>query len=580
MSSSSATGPPSSLFLRPADSPSLSRHRNVVILTSSISFLRSKNPRLLRLSATPIDGELDLSWFLPTPTPPSSSGHANDFNGWAIVEVPPPPKKEKKGLPKRVIGGIGVCVAAAVAAAALFSLSRSGFRLQLRSPKDATVVNEDVQTEPDTEIRDVGLDDQDEGVAEVIPESIAEHPLEYEISASGCKNERARVSVALDSTQMEALVNLQTLKIIDDNIMVDDLCTRREYARWLVRLNSLLERNPKHRIVPTISLSGSLAAAFDDVNIDDPDFAYIQALAEAGIIPSKLLSASSFSDTAEDGISYFHPDRHLSRKDMINWRTQLEYGISPGTKEQMSRIRADYIDVKAITSDASPEFFTDMLAGEKSIIRKVFGQSRRFQPNKPSTKPQAAVALTSGRMTEAVRSELYRLEAESSLRQAAAEEIRSELLERGDIVNFWNEKLLAERNRLIEEQELYSTTLQDLDMEKDVQVKTLTENTKEKAAMECQRQLILTLRQEIDEMSERLTSERASYVAEQCNIPELRKAALTNLEGVLDAKSILEAEIEALKTLRTWVEEEAKKSQARAKVLEEVGRRWKWDNGA
>lgn len=28
---------------------------------------------------------------------------------------------------------------------------------------------------------------------------------------------------------------------------------------------------------------------------------------------------------------------------------------------------------------------------------------------------------------------------------------------------------------------------------------------------------------------------------------------------------------------RSWIEDEARKSQARAKVLEEAGRRWKWD---
>lgn len=31
---------------------------------------------------------------------------------------------------------------------------------------------------------------------------------------------------------------------------------------------------------------------------------------------------------------------------------------------------------------------------------------------------------------------------------------------------------------------------------------------------------------------------------------------------------------------RSWVEDEARKSQARAKVLEELGRRWRWDGQA
>ncbi|CAL1392864.1 unnamed protein product [Linum trigynum] len=577
MSSSSATGPPSSLFLRPSGAPSLSPHRNAVIPSSSDSFVRCRNPRLLRLSASVADGQLDLSWFIPTPNPPTPDGRSSDdFNGWAVVEAPASPNKRKKGLPRVVIGGIGVCVAAAaVAAAAYFSFSRNGAELQLRSPWGAAIITSEGD---ESEAKDLASRDEDVGVLEAVPESVHEPPVASQTPASAEKS--FKVSVALDSTQLESLASLQKLKIVEDDIRVDELCTRREYARWLVRLNSLLERNPKHRIVPTISLSGSLAVAFDDISVDDPDFVYIQALAEAGIIPSKLSSTSLFSVTPEDGSFYFNPDRYLSRKDMINWRAQLEYAILPGTKEQMSRIRADYMDVKDISSDTSPEFFADMLTGEKSIIRKVFGQSRRFQPNKPSTKAQAAVTLTSGRMAEAVQHELLRMEAESSSRQAAAEEIKSELLVRGDIKNFWNEKLLVERNRGVEVQKLYIATLQDLDKEKDLQAQTLTENMKEKAAMDCQRHLILTLREEIEETSERLASERATYVAEQCHIQELRKAVLMDQEGVIDSKSILEAEVEALRILRTWVEDEAKKSQARAKVLEEVGRRWKWDNQA
>lgn len=63
------------------------------------------------------------------------------------------------------------------------------------------------------------------------------------------------------------------------------------------------------------------------------------------------------------------------------------------------------------------------------------------------TKAQAAVALTSGRMTEAIYDEILRLEAEHSSRQVAIEEIRSELLDKGDIVRFWNEKMNEGKGR-------------------------------------------------------------------------------------------------------------------------------------
>lgn len=32
------------------------------------------------------------------------------------------------------------------------------------------------------------------------------------------------------------------MQIIEEDVNADELCTRREYARWLVRINSLLER--------------------------------------------------------------------------------------------------------------------------------------------------------------------------------------------------------------------------------------------------------------------------------------------------------------------------------------------------
>ncbi|KAG8639058.1 hypothetical protein MANES_14G096500v8 [Manihot esculenta] len=398
-------------------------------------------------------------------------------------------------------------------------------------------------------------------------------------SVSEQRLQRVKLSVPVDSCQLEALSVLKKLKIIEDDVRAEDLCTRREYARWLVRLNSLLERNPKHRIVPPMLFSGSVVAAFDDVGVEHSDFDSIQALAEAGIIPSKILGTDCCSESSNGDVSFcFYPERFISRQDLINWKAQLEYRFTPGITEQMSRMKVDYMDVKEISPDASPELLADVLAGDKSIIRKVFGQSRRFQPNKPLTKAQAAVALTSGRMTEAIYDEILRLEAEHSSRQVAIEEIRSELLDKGDIVRFWNEKMNEERTRGFEVQKLYIAALQDLEYEKTVQEKALAEHLKEKAAMECQRQLLLGLKEEVDEMSGRLKSERSMYVAEQCSLQELLSELQIKQEEIVDKKSVLEAEIEALRILRSWVEDEARKSQARAKVLEEVGQRWKWDN--
>lgn len=41
----------------------------------------------------------------------------------------------------------------------------------------------------------------------------------------------------------------------------------------------LFYRNPKHRIVPSMLLSGSVVAAFDDVGVEHSDFDSIQGKA-------------------------------------------------------------------------------------------------------------------------------------------------------------------------------------------------------------------------------------------------------------------------------------------------------------
>ena len=173
-----------------------------------------------------------------------------------------------------------------------------------------------------------------------------------------------------------------------------------------------------------------------------------------------------------------------------------------------------------------------------------------MQPNKPSIKAQAAVALTSGRMSEAIYTELLRLEAESSAKLAEMEDIKSELLDRGDIRRFWDEKLVEEKTRGFEVEKGYSAAVSDLEQEKIVQQKYFAEHLKEKAAMDCQKQLLLSLKDEVNEMSEKLAYERNTYVAEQCKLQDMLRDLQSNQEDLLDSKSILEAEKEALRILR------------------------------
>lgn len=187
------------------------------------------------------------------------------------------------------------------------------------------------------------------------------------------------------------------------------------------------------------------------------------------------------------------------------------------------------------------------------IMSAVFcltGQGKRFQPNKPSTKSQAAVALTSGRMNKVIHAELSRLEAENILKQNEMVEIRSDLTARGDIHRYWNGRLEEERSRAIEVERAYRTVIQDLEQEKIVQVNTLAQHMKEKAAVDCQKQLLSSLKEEVNEMTERLAADKVQLEDEQCNLKDLLSHSQAKLDDMLDFKSILEAEIESLRILR------------------------------
>ncbi|KAI3452980.1 hypothetical protein Pfo_009643 [Paulownia fortunei] len=567
----------------PSKTPFLLHHRFNFSFSGNPFYVRPRNPSHFSLSASIAEknSSLEFSWISWDKVAP------DDYNGWAVVESAPKSDK-KKGLHTFAVIGIGASVAAVLGLLAYFSFSSKGFGFRLRSPFNALhgfsvpslTIKDGMKSEEvsyDVLLGDAQAPEQNLG-------DVSDAFVATETSFNTMeerKLERIIVPFAVDSAQQEALLALKTLKIIEDDVKADELCTRREHARWLVRANSQLERwSRKHRINTSAALSGSRITAFDDVGVEDPDFESIQSLAEAGIVRSKLSDRNSgpnSNNVGDKGGVDFSPERFISRQDLVSWIAKIEYEVMPGMDEEMSRKKIGFLDVKEISSDALMELFVDIQADEKSIIRGVFGQSKRLQPSKPCTKGQAAVALTCGRMTEFMQAEISRMEAENVSRQNELKEVMSELLERGDIKQYWERKMEEERSRGLEVEMDYHSAVTALEQEKTFQENALAEMVKQKAALDCQEQLLSSLKAEVMDMSERLSFERAKYIDEQCGMQDMRHDLQVNYEGLLDTKSILEAEVEALRILRSWVEDEARKSQARAKVLEEAGRRWKWD---
>ncbi|KAL8241922.1 hypothetical protein R6Q59_012224 [Mikania micrantha] len=543
------------------------------ILTNDRNF-RPTNPRsrkLNSLSASIARDNLELSWVS------SDRRDVEDYNGWAIVEETVVPKKQTRGLPKLFLFGIGTSIVALLAVFAHFTLSRKGFVLRFISPFHVFIDDKSLGSKHTSKVDEVF----DEPLMENVDDEV--DVVAKEVTGRGKWEEgkagRVVVPVSADATQQEALLWLKNLKIIEDEVKADELCTRREYARWLILVSSRLERNPKNRILPSVTLAGSTINAFDDISSEDPDFEYIQSLAEAGVILSKLSCKNLTSDLdtpkSAECIN-FSPERLISRNDLIGWRAKLEYQVMPGLNEEILRNKIAFLDASELKSDVLEVLFMDMLTTDKSITRKVFGQIKRFQPDKPCTMAQAAVALTSGRITKSILHEFSKLEAENCSRELAKKEIKSEILERGEIQRFWENKIADERNRFLEIKAAYLDVLKDLEHQKNNQDNIVGNYVKEKAALDCQKQLLYSLKEEVDEMNQRLAYERADYVNEQQKIHTTVGELEVKYEKILDSRLILEAELEALRILRSWIEDEARKGQARTKVLEEVGRRWKW----
>lgn len=160
--------------------------------------------------------------------------------------------------------------------------------------------------------------------------------------------------------------------------------TRREFARWLVAANNRIFAN---RPGQQIRLASDTAQpAFQDVAKSHPDFASIQALAEAGLISSPL--------SGDATAVLFRPDAPLTRENLILWKIPLDIRQALPTasvdavKQTWGFQDAARIDARALRAVAA-----DFQNGEQGNIRRVFGYTTLFQPKRAVTRAEAAATI-------------------------------------------------------------------------------------------------------------------------------------------------------------------------------------------
>ncbi|XP_068639919.1 uncharacterized protein [Aristolochia californica] len=383
------------------------------------------------------------------------------------------------------------------------------------------------------------------------------------------------VPAVIDNVQGQALAALQVLKVIEADVQPGDLCTRREYARWLVSASSILSRNSTSKVYPAMYIENISEVAFDDVAPEDPDFPSIQGLAEAGLISSKLSKKyMNNSSDGDQGPFLFSPESPLSRQDLVSWKIALEKKHLPQIDKQILCNCSGFLDIDRINPDAWPALVADITAGEQGIIPLAFGYTRLFQPEKPVTKAQAAIALATGDSTDVVGEELARIEAEAMAETAVAAHTTLVAQVERDINANFEKELAMERKKIEMMGKLAEEARQEssrLRAEREEQKNAVTRS---RASVESEIEVLSRLRCELEEQLESLMYSKAEVVAEKERINKLRKEGESENKVIAQLQYELEVERKALSMARAWAEDEARRAREQAKALEEARGRW------
>ncbi|KAF5183330.1 oxidoreductase/transition metal ion-binding protein [Thalictrum thalictroides] len=379
----------------------------------------------------------------------------------------------------------------------------------------------------------------------------------------------------VDQVQGQALAALQVLKVIEADVQPGDLCTRREYARWLVSASSALSRNSMSKVYPAMYIENVTELAFDDITTEDPDFASIQGLAEAGLISSKLSRNDLFqtSDGVQDPFLFF-PESPLSRQDLVSWKMALEKRQLPEVDKKIVYQCCGFIDIDKINPDAWPALVADQSAGEQGIMALAFGYTRLFQPYKPVTKGQAAIALSTGEPADIVSEELARIEAETMAETAVAAHTALVAQVEKDINLNYEKELTMEREKIDAVEKMAQEARMELERLRAEREDEQNSLMRGRAAVESEMQVLSSLRREVEEQLQTLMSDKTEISFERERINKLRKEAESENQSITRLQYELEVERKALSLARAWAEDEAKRAREQAKALEEARDRW------
>ncbi|MEC4804161.1 MAG: S-layer homology domain-containing protein [Jaaginema sp. PMC 1079.18] len=171
---------------------------------------------------------------------------------------------------------------------------------------------------------------------------------------------------------------------VESNFQPLQTVNRAEFARWLVEANNAIYKDNPGKQVRLIAEASQ--PAFADVPASHPDFAVIQGLAEAGIVPSRLGGDSTATS--------FRPDAPLTRETLLLWKVPLDIrqGLPNASLETIQETWG-FQDTNKINPKVLRSLLADYQNGDRANIKRAFGFTQLFQPQKSVTRAEAAAAL-------------------------------------------------------------------------------------------------------------------------------------------------------------------------------------------
>jgi S-layer homology domain len=186
---------------------------------------------------------------------------------------------------------------------------------------------------------------------------------------------------ALLQPYVKDVAQLQILKNLAET--PNQPISRALFARWLVELNNRIYRDRPAR---QIRLAANSKPAFSDVPATHAEFAYVQGLAESGYLPSPL--------SGDATQTRFRPSDPLTRETLLWWKVPVDrQQVLPTVSSNRVKQLWGFKDTNRITPAAFSAVAADRQNGDLSNIRRVFGSTLLFQPQKPITRAEAATAL-------------------------------------------------------------------------------------------------------------------------------------------------------------------------------------------